>query len=139
MFKRRDFLKKCSTLAAGSFLLQRFSAQPGFFGSERLNTIGLQLFSIPKVLEKDFAGTMKMIAQTGYKEIEFYGPYPFSAPEDTESWKSVTPSLGFSGSGYFGLTVNEVKKILDDNGLSSPSMHTGPHSIIKKPGYPGFL
>ena len=125
MSKRRDFLKKCSALAVSSLLFQRFNAQPAFVGSEHLDRIGLQLFSIPKILEKDFAGTMKMIAQTGYKEIEFYGPYPFSAPEDKERWASVTPSLGFSGSGYFGLTVQQVKKILDDNGLASPSMHTG--------------
>src|SRR6266478_536929 len=107
MSKRRNFLKKCSALAIGSLLFQRFNAQPAFFRSEHLDTIGLQLFSIPKILEKDFAGTMKMIAQTGYKKIEFYGPYPFSAPEDIERWKSVTPSLGFSGSGYFGLTVKQ--------------------------------
>ena len=76
-------------------------------------------------MEKDFAGTMKMLSRIGYKEIEFYGPYPFSAKEDVERWDAVTPSLGFSGSGYFGLTVKQVKKILDDNGLTSPSMHTG--------------
>jgi sugar phosphate isomerase/epimerase len=125
MLKRRKFLKNCGTLAAGGFLLQGFNTQPAFFRSEHPGAIGLQLFSIPKILEKDFAGTMKMVAQAGYKKIEFYGPYPFSAPEDKERWESVTPSLGFSGSGYFGLTVQEVKKILDDNGLTSPSMHTG--------------
>src|SRR5215213_1972610 len=105
MSKRRDFLKECSTLAIGSLLFQRSNAQTVFLGSEHLDKIGLQLFSIPKILEKDFAGTMKMIARAGYKEIEFYGPYPFSAPGDKERWESVTPSLGFSGSGYFGLSV----------------------------------
>jgi sugar phosphate isomerase/epimerase len=125
MSKRRDFLKKSGALAIGNLLFQHFNVQATFLGSEHLERIGLQLFSIPKILEKDFAGTMKMIAQKGYQEIEFYGPYPFSAPEDKERWASVTPSLGFSGSGYFGLTVQQVKKILDDNGLTSPSMHTG--------------
>ena len=81
---------------------------------------------------KDFAGSLKMLAQIGYKEIEFYGPYPFSAGEDIERWKAITPSLGFSGSGYFGLTVQQVKHILDDNGLSSPSMHTGMFSLKNK-------
>ena len=98
---------------------------PTVFGNPKLDRIGVQLFSIPRLLEKDFAGSMKMLAQLGYKEIEFYGPYPFSAAEDTDRWKAITPSLGFSGSGYFELTVQQVKKILDDNGLSSPSMHTG--------------
>lgn len=125
MFKRRDFLKNSAGLFLGSLLSQRLIARSAFFGKPRLDRIGVQLFSIPKILEKDFAGTMGMISQIGYKEIEFYGPYSFSALEDKERWKAVTPSLGFSGSGYFGLTVQEVKKVLDDNGLSSPSMHTG--------------
>jgi sugar phosphate isomerase/epimerase len=39
------------------------------------------------------------------------------------------PSVGFSGSGFYGLTTPQVKKILDDNGLSAPSMHTGLASL----------
>ena len=125
MFKRRDFIKNSGALVLGSVLSQRLNARSAFFGNPHLERIGVQLFSIPKILENDFAGTMKMISDIGYKEIEFYGPYSFSAAEDKERWKAVTPSLGFSGSGYFGLTVQEVKKVLDDNGLSSPSMHSG--------------
>jgi sugar phosphate isomerase/epimerase len=91
--------------------------------------IGIQLFSIPKITEKDFAGTMKQLAMIGFKEIEFYGPYSFSAPEDQQRWDSVTPSLGFSGSGFYGLTTKQAKKILNENGLSAPSMHTGLASL----------
>lgn len=125
MKSKRDFLKNSAALAVGSLILQRLPIASVFPGSQQIDRIGVQLFSIPKILEKDFAGTMKMLSKIGYKEIEFYGPYPFSAKEDIERWKAVTPSLGFSGSGYFGLTVQQVKKILDDNGLASPSMHTG--------------
>ena len=123
MPKRRDFIKNSGALALSSLLLQRLHAASSFFNNARLDKIGLQLFSIPKLLEKDFAGTLKMVAQIGYKEIEFYGPYPFSTAEAKESWKGLRDAVGFSGSGYFGLPVHEVKKILDDNGLSSPSMH----------------
>jgi len=66
-----------------------------------------------------------MVAQIGYKEIEFYGPYQFSAEEDKTRWAAVAPSVGFSASGYYGLSPKEARKVLDDNGLSSPSMHTG--------------
>ncbi len=100
-------------------------------GPER---IGVQLFSMPHILQKDFSGTMKMLAGIGFREIEFYGPYLFSAKEDSDRWKAVTPSLGFSGSGYFGLTVKQVKKILDDNGLTSPSMHTGLFTLKNRMG-----
>jgi sugar phosphate isomerase/epimerase len=125
MTKRRDFLKKASAAIAGSMLLQGCRAGSTSGEESSLKKIGIQLFSVPKMLEKDFAETMRMISHIGYKEIEFFGPYSFSAPEDIERWKTVTPSLGFSGSGYFGLSVNEVKNILDDLGLSTPSMHTG--------------
>ncbi|MBD0374907.1 MAG: sugar phosphate isomerase/epimerase, partial [Flavisolibacter sp.] len=124
MLNRRTFLQLSSTIAAGTILTRCGERTTMTSTIPPLNHIGLQLFSIPKLLEQDFAGTLKMIAQTGYKELEFYGPYPFSAAEDVERWKSVTPSLGFSGSGFFGLTVQQVKKILDDNGLSAPSLHT---------------
>jgi sugar phosphate isomerase/epimerase len=89
-----------------------------------LNRVGIQLFSVPKLLEKDFRSTIKMLSQMGYKELELYGPYTFSAPEAIERWKSVTPSLGFSGSGYFGLTAQQVKETLKETGMSTPAMHT---------------
>lgn len=92
---------------------------------KHLDRIGVNLFSIPKLLEKDFAAAMQMLAKIGYKEIEFFGPYPFSPAEEIQRWSTVTPSLGFSGSGFFGLDIKTVKSILSDNGLSSPSMHSG--------------
>jgi sugar phosphate isomerase/epimerase len=134
MINKRDFLKNCGALALGGLVLQRLPGYSMLPGGPPLNRIGVQLFSIPHILEKDFAGTMKMLSKLGYKEIEFYGPYSFSATEDIERWKDVTPSLGFSGSGYFGLTVQQVKKILDDNGLASPSMHTGLFTLEKRMG-----
>ena len=95
MIKRRGFLKYSSALALGSLLLNRLPAQSDFFSDSKPGSIGVQLFSVPRMLEKDFAGTMKMLAQIGYKEIEFYGPYPFSAAEDIERWKAVTHRLDF--------------------------------------------
>ena len=123
MTSRRDFLKQAAAaFATGSIASPLLAAE---HKGRRIRKIGVQLFSIPKLVEKDFAGTMKMLAGIGYKEIEFYGPYSFSAADDKSRWEAVTPSLGFSGSGFFGLTTKQVKNILDDNGLSAPSLHTG--------------
>jgi sugar phosphate isomerase/epimerase len=72
---------------------------------------------------------MKLLAGIGYKEIEFYGPYSFSAAAAQARWKAVAASVGFSGSGYFGQTAAQVKKILARNGLTSPSMHTDLHTL----------
>jgi len=89
-----------------------------------LSKIGIQFFSLPKLLDKDLAGALSMLSAIGYKEVELYGPYTFSNPSAIERWNSVTPSLGFKGSGFFGHTAKEMKKMLNDNGFSVPSIHT---------------
>lgn len=116
---RRHFLKNAATLAAVAspaydLLANTVSPQP----------IGIQLFSLPKMLSNDFVGGVEMLAKMGYKELELYGPFPFSTDNAQKSWAAVTPMLGFSGSGYFGRSIQEVKKILDDNGLRTPATHT---------------
>lgn len=124
MAYRREFLKKGVAMITGSMLANHLHAAPLRYNAS-LKNIGVQLFSIPKLVEEDFRGTMKMVANLGYRKIEFFGPYSFSPQEEKDGWSAVTPSLGFSGSGFFGLSVTEVKKILDDNGLTTPSMHSG--------------
>jgi sugar phosphate isomerase/epimerase len=92
--------------------------------TSRLKRIGIQLFSVPKLLSKNFRGAIEFLAGIGYKEIEMYGPFPFSVPSAIERWNEITPSLGFSGSGYFGHSAREVKAILKDNGMTVPAIHT---------------
>ncbi len=90
---------------------------------DRLGRLGVGLFTLPKSLERDFEGTLAMLAGLGYQEVEFFGPYPFSAPSAQEGWKAASQTLGFSGSGFFGRTRRQVREALDRNGLTSPSMH----------------
>ena len=85
---------------------------------------GIQLWSVARQLADDFAGTIALLASLGYREIETYGPYAFSDPRQIASWNAVTPSLGFSGSGFFGHSTTEVRAIFDSHGLAVPSMHT---------------
>lgn len=123
MLSRRTFIRTAS-VAIGSAILPVVS--PGrAYGAGRIGALGVSLFSIPKLLEKDFAATMQMLASTGYKKVELFGPYPFSPDEEKQRWSAITPALGFSGSGFFGLNIEVVKDVLDDNGLSVPSMHAG--------------
>lgn len=89
-----------------------------------LKKIGIQFFSLPKMLEKDLAGSLSMLSKMGYQQVELYGPYSFSTEIAKQHWAAVTPSLGFSGSGYFGHTAAEMKTMLTDHGLTAPSMHT---------------
>lgn len=120
MIDRRRFLR--SALAAGLFPWARprrpRSAQPA-----ALERIGVQLFTLPRLLEKDFPATLELLAEIGYTELEFFGPYPFSVPAAHARWEAITPSLDFTQSGYFGRSVEEVRALMDRHGLSSPSMH----------------
>lgn len=119
MLNRRQFLQSTATLATTSLLPDTAFANPPAF-----KKIGVQLFSVPKLLDKDFAGTLKMLAQTDYKEVELYGPFPFSAQSAHDCRNAVTPSPGFKGSVYFGHTAKEVKQILADNVLAPPSIYS---------------
>ena len=120
MISRRDFIYQSAALTAGVTLLSSES----IFEAALLNRIGIQFFSLPKLLEKDLKGTLAMLSKMGYQEAELYGPYSFSTAAAIERWKSVTPALGFSGSGFFGHTVGEMKSMLSDTGISVPSLHT---------------
>jgi len=117
---RRNFIANTAALTVGGLLVtsELFAAKP------LLNKIGIQFFSLPKLLEKDLTGTLAMLSKMGYREVELYGPYSFSTEEAKKRWDTITPSLGFTGKGYFGRTAAEMKNILKDHGLTAPSMHT---------------
>lgn len=117
---RRYFLQTSALLASSGLVLQQCSRNT----PASLQNIGVQLFSLPKLLENDFRKAIGMLAQIGYREIEMYGPFPFSAASAKERWNAVTPTLGFSGSGYFGLSQEEVSRILAEHQMSAPSIHT---------------
>src|ERR1700748_1169044 len=91
---RREFLFSAAAAAFAASALQVKTAGAGAL----VKKVGVQFFSLPKMLEKDFDGTLGMLKRLGYSEVEFYGPFEFSAPSAIASWAKVTPQLGFSGS-----------------------------------------
>ncbi len=119
--KRSDFLKSTATSAIATSLFP--SLMVSSCANKGLKNIGVQLFSLPKLLENDFEGGIKLLSNLGYKEVELYGPYPFSVESVKRHWDAVTPDLGLSGSGYFGRTPQEVRSILDENGIRATATH----------------
>lgn len=120
MTSRRNFIKATGLATAAALTpMEQVLAM-----LKKENKLGIQLFSIPKLLSEDFLKGIKMLENLGYKELELFGPFPFSAESNQKSWAEAGKMLGFSGSGYFGNTAKEVKKILDDHGMSSPGTHT---------------
>lgn len=93
---RRRFLKEFS-LGVGALTLTRpraVSLQAAPLGLP----IGLIVYTVRDDCAKDLEGTLSKVAQIGYKEVEMYPP-------------------------FFGRTAAEIRRILDQDGLTCPSAH----------------
>jgi sugar phosphate isomerase/epimerase len=95
---RRNFLKKgAMALTAASVL------SPSLFAKGKKTLTGIQLYSIRDDMKKDPAGTLKALADMGYKHVEH---------------------ANYVDRKFYGWTATEFKKRLDDLGLKMPSGHT---------------
>ena len=130
MLNRRNFIQNASLLSLGTIA----NPKALFAKDHLLNKVGIQLFSVPKMLTNNFDGALKMLSGIGYKEIEMYGPYTFSTDLAKKYWNSVTPQLGFDGSGYFGHSQSEIINIMKAHGFKVPSMHTDIDTLEKNMG-----
>ena len=66
--------------------------------------IGLQLYTLRREAGKDLPGTIAAVAKAGYKAVEF--------------------------AGYYNRKAEELKKLLDDNGLKCCGTHTGMGTLL---------
>jgi sugar phosphate isomerase/epimerase len=123
--KRRTFIKSSAAAAAGVSLLNT-----GFISRRAAisRDIGIQLYTLAKPLSDDFTGTIKKLADFGYKNLEFAGPYYFSPEEEIKN-NPLVSVMGLSGYGYHGHTPREMRKILDDLDLVSTSAHISDSSL----------
>jgi len=119
MNSRRQFLKASAATLAGAAV-----SSPLFAGlRKKTKKVGIQLFTIPAMIASDFKGTLTKLANIGYKEIEFFGPYDFSAKETIEGWNKFAPTLGITKNAFYGYKPSDVKNILRDLELTTPSVH----------------
>ena len=79
MISRRHFMAGGSMAAAAALLQSKtLHAAPA------TPQIGLQLYSVRKMLPQDYAGTLKQVAAVGYRNVEAAGFYNHSAAEVKE-------------------------------------------------------
>ncbi len=86
MINRRKFLQNSGALALGSLAIAQESSAMSLFNSTAAAPIpaGIQLYTVTAKIEADLDGTLKKIAEIGYKELEsafsrkggFYGMKP---------------------------------------------------------------
>ena len=101
MHNRRRFLQNAGALALGGLML-RDKAYAGWLGENALRPVGLQLFTLFSVIDKDVPGSLKKVKDLGYAEIES----AFSMLD-----------------GYYGMSPKDFAKMVRDNGLSWQSHH----------------
>jgi sugar phosphate isomerase/epimerase len=100
---RRAFLKNSAfTLAATSFLSNEIFAA----GKKNQVALGIQLYSIRDDMKKDPSGTLKLLAEMGYKNVEH---------------------ANYVDRKFYGYSPAEFRKLLDGLGLMMPSGHTVMH------------
>lgn len=124
--KRRGFIIKSTAAAAGVSLLNT-----GFISRRAAisKDIGIQLYTLAQPLSDDFTGTITKLAEFGYKNLEFAGPYYFSPEEEIRNNPLITV-MGLKGYGYHNHTPREIRKMLDDLGLVSRSAHISDSSLM---------
>jgi sugar phosphate isomerase/epimerase len=96
-FTRRSFLKRTTIgaavlAAAGKGALRLDANALGL-------PVGLQLYTVRQELAKDFDGTLKQVADIGYREVEAAGYYNKTAPQFVSSLRAVglrLPSAHYS-------------------------------------------
>lgn len=107
MTTRREFIKSAGA-AAGSLAL--LSAIPFSLSSCNGSSLsyGFQTWTLRDQLGEDLAGTLKMMASQGYKEVEFCSPLGYKG----------TPFEQFNS-----MSGTELRKIIEDAGLICESSH----------------
>jgi sugar phosphate isomerase/epimerase len=96
---RRSFIKKTAITFAGLTLSRKAFLQ----SIKRKDLVGIQLYSIRDDMSKDPLGTLKQLAEMGYKNVEH---------------------ASYVNRKFYGYSPAEFKKILADLDIKMPSGHT---------------
>src|SRR6186713_1193417 len=108
---RKEFINKSAAAMAGASLLLPNWLEAGIDKKGKgVGAIGFQSWIVRDMIGKDFPGTMKMMADMGYQSVEMCSP----------------PGYVSSGFGTLqNLKAGEMKKIINDAGLTCVSCHYG--------------
>ena len=111
---RREFCKTATTSAAAVGLLSSGALQ--LHANPLGLPIGCQTWAVRDLIAKDFPATLKMLADTGFQSIELCSPVGYT-------------EFGFGAlAKYKGA---ELKKIINDAGLTCVSSHFGMDELRK--------
>jgi len=104
MISRRNLLAGAGGVAA--LTLADLAIRPA--SAAQLKAIGIQLYTVRDIFQKDPAGTLEKIARIGYREVEF------------------------GGGGYDAMDPAMLRSTMDRLGLKSPSAHISYDALLQK-------
>jgi sugar phosphate isomerase/epimerase len=99
MTNRRNFIKElAAATAAGLIIPEKLFALP------KGKTIGIQLYTIREMVNKDFEGTLKILSGIGYNSVE---------------------AAGYGDRKFYNYDPKDYQKICNDYGILPLSSHSG--------------
>lgn len=103
MYNRRKFFRNSGALALGGLVLSG-KGFASMLGNYAMHPVGLQLYTLGGTIDDDVPGTLKKVAQIGYKDLE--------------------SAFSLKGS-FYGMSSKAFAKMTSDMGLSWVSHHVG--------------
>jgi len=108
MTSRRKFIKTSGAALGSAAILSQFPMALSGCTSKETLSFGFQTWTLRDQLGEDISGTLTKMAKMGYKEVEFCSPLGYKG----------TPFEKFND-----LSGTELRKIIEDSGLSCDSSH----------------
>ena len=107
---RRNFLSTTTKATGAAFVLSQLPSN--FFEAAVVYAmpLGFQSWTIKDKLSSDFPGTLKMMADQGYKLIEMCSPKGYE-------------QIGFGA--FTKMKTSDIRKTIEDAGMTCPSCHFG--------------
>lgn len=103
---RRDFLKKSALTVAGALvggsMISGLAGSAGCSSAPKNKRIGLQTYSLREMMKQDPEGTLKLIAEMGYTEIE---------------------TANYDGEKIYGYTPQDFRTFVESLGMKVKSCH----------------
>jgi len=107
---RRNFFSTTTKAAGAAFVLSKLPSD-FFTNAKKVDMpLGFQSWTIKDKLSSDFAGTLKMMADLGYKQIEMCSPKGYE-------------QIGFGA--FTKMKTSDIRKTIEDAGMTCPSCHFG--------------
>ena len=103
MSDRRTFLRQLGATVGAGVAAPALLRALGALRPDRIETLGVQLYTVRNLMNMDFEGTLAHVARAGYGEVEF--------------------------AGYFGRAPAQIRDALRSAGLKGPSAHIGTNEL----------